>query len=61
MVMPFGKHKKQPVAELSTEYLCWVVSQVQIRQNHPELIRAMLKVIKERLAVWEAVVDELGL
>lgn len=48
MKMPIGKFKGQPVESMTTQYLCWLVTQDNIRFKHWPLIKEALRVLRSR-------------
>ena len=48
MKMPLGKFKGQPVEAMTTQYLCWLVTQDNIRFKHWPLIKEALRVLRSR-------------
>lgn len=48
MKMPLGKFKGQPVDAMTTQYLCWLVTQDNIRFKHWPLIKEALRVLRTR-------------
>lgn len=59
MKMPIGKFKGQPVADMATPYLLWLVKNDHIRYRHWPLIKKALEVLRSRLDEWEALMAEL--
>lgn len=48
--IPFGIHAGQPVAEMGTSYLMWILSRDAIRFKRPELVEAILAELRQRFA-----------
>lgn len=48
MKMPIGKFKGQPVESMTTQYLCWLVTQDNIRFKQWALIKEALRVLRSR-------------
>lgn len=61
MLMPVGKFKGQPLADMSTAYLCWLVSQEAIRWHRWPLVREALAILRDRFQDFDAVEEALRL
>lgn len=61
MLMPIGKFKGQPVAAMSTGYLCWLVSQEHLRWGRWPLVREALAILKARFQDLDAMEEALRL
>jgi len=59
-LMPFGKFKGQPVADMGTTYLMWMVSQDHIRFKRPETMRCALEVLRNRFNEFDNMLAELA-
>jgi len=59
MKMPMGKFKGQPVADMSTTYLVWLVSNDHIRFKRWPLIQEALRILRGRFDNLDAIVAEL--
>lgn len=59
MKMPMGKFKGQPVADMTTTYLVWLVSNDHIRFKRWPLIQEALRVLRGRFDNLDAIVAEL--
>lgn len=58
-VMPMGKLKGQPLDEMTTPYLMWLLSQDAIRFKYRRLVREALAVMAARFLDFEKLVAEL--
>jgi len=58
--MPLGKFKGQPVADMGTTYLMWIVSQDHIRFKRPETMRCALEVLRNRFNEFDNLLAELA-
>jgi hypothetical protein len=45
----FGTHKDAPITSLGTPYLFWLASRSNLCKTQPELIAAVLDVLRDRL------------
>lgn len=59
MKMPIGKFIGQPVAKMTTAYLCWLVTNDHIRFKRWQLIQEALRVLRGRFENLEGVLAEL--
>lgn len=59
MKMPMGKFKGQPVVDMSTTYLVWLVSNDHIRFKRWPLIQEALRILRGRFDNLDAIVAEL--
>lgn len=48
MKMPIGKFKGQPIEAMTTPYLCWLVTQDNIRLKYWAMIKEALRVLRSR-------------
>jgi len=58
--MTFGKFKGQPVSDMGTTYLMWMVSQDHIRYKRPEIMRCALEVLRNRFDDFDTLTEELA-
>lgn len=58
-VMPMGKLRGQPLDEMTTPYLMWLLSQDAIRFKYRKLMRQALDVLAQRFAQFDKLVEEL--
>lgn len=58
-VMPMGKLRGQPLEEMTTPYLMWLLSQDAIRFKYRKLMRQALDVLAHRFAKFDKLVEEL--
>lgn len=58
-VMPMGKLRGQPLGEMTTPYLMWLLSQDAIRFKYRKLMRQALDVLAQRFAQFDKLVEEL--
>lgn len=58
-VMPMGKLKGQPLDEMTTPYLMWLLSQDAIRFKYRRLVREALGVLAVRFLDFEKLIEEL--
>jgi hypothetical protein len=59
MNMPMGKFTGQPVADMTTVYLCWLVTNDHIRFKRWPLIQEALRVLRSRFDNLDAIFAEL--
>lgn len=59
MLMPIGKFKGKPVADMTTSYLCWLICNDAIRFKRWPLVREALSVLRARFDRFEDMVAEL--
>jgi len=59
MKMNFGKYAGQPVANMRTTYLFWLISNDNIRYKQWPTVEAALRVLRERFGNLDAIVAEL--
>jgi uncharacterized protein (DUF3820 family) len=59
MRMPMGKFEGRPVADMSTTYLVWLISNDHIRFKRWPLIQEALRILRGRFNNLDAIVAEL--
>lgn len=59
MLMPMGKFAGQPIDELPTPYLSWLVSQDHVRFSRWPLVEGIIHVLAERFGKLDVLLDEL--
>lgn len=59
MQMPIGKFKGQPVENMDTKYLTWLISNDHIRFKYWGFVLEALKVLRDRFDNFNALVEEL--
>jgi uncharacterized protein (DUF3820 family) len=47
-ILPFGKHKGEPIEDLSDSYLEWLLDQDWMEEKFPEGLEAILKEVQYR-------------
>jgi len=57
--MPFGKYRGQPVAEMRTTYLLWLLSQDHIRSKYGQVLRPAIETLRARFDKPDEAVAEL--
>lgn len=58
-VMTMGKFRGQPLNEMTTPYLLWLLSQDAIRYRYCNLMRQAMDVLRDRFLDFDALVEEL--
>ena len=59
MLMPIGRHKGRPVADMDTTYLAWLVCNDSIRFNRWDLVQEVLRVLRQRFEKFDDLLVEL--
>lgn len=59
MLMPFGAFKGQPVANMRTTYLVWLISRDSIRFKRWPFVLEVLNVLRSRFADFDTLAAEL--
>lgn len=59
MKMPIGKFKGQPVEDMTTAYLAWLVTRDHIRFKYWALVKEALQILRRRFDDFESMMAEL--
>ncbi len=58
-LMPFGKFKDRPIAEMETAYLAWLVTNDHVRFKRWPFVKAALAVLRSRFDNFDSLLAEL--